>query len=564
MKTATRIFVILAILSLMCQPVLNAQTIPEDIIFKAMNDELNRNLSQLKINAYRTPFFISYQFNDGQKITVRATLGAIQSTDESPVRIQNVRLMAGDYSLNYEDLAPSGLLFGSGSLALPLENDYNAIRRAFWFASDRRYKRAINSYDQKISALKQQNKAAEEKLDDYWKITPVSLVINCTKEKYDKPRWEAVARDISSVFKAHSQISNSSVVISLMNTIVYITSSEGLKLKIPLSIASMLVNASIQAEDGDILNDQLRYYALTPEQLPTADKVKQDIKQMADHISALSKAPLMKDAYSGPVIFEGEAVAELFIQKLFRNNGLVAYREPDYAVRQNYGSIIKMDDKINQRIFSENITIKETPKLKIFNNTPLIGTFEIDSEGVVPKDELILVDKGILKTMLNDRVPTKKILESNGHSRFTMNGIIAGAQKAPGVINVYYNKGESARLLRKAVLKKAAKDGLEYIYVIRKFEDSRPIGVYQVSIKTGEEQLIRSAIISDFQMSRFKYITLGTREQIVYNTLLNSSIPVSFIVPQALVFDDISIEKNKNVKSKLPLVSNPLISQNEK
>jgi len=285
---------------------------------------------------------------------------------------------------------------------------------------------------------------------------------------------------------------------------------------------------------------------------------------MADHISALSKAPLMKDAYSGPVIFEGEAVAELFIQKLFRNNGLVAYREPDYAVRQNYGSIIKMDDKINQRIFSENITIKETPKLKVFNNTPLIGTFEIDSEGVVPKDELILVDKGILKTMLNDRVPTKKILESNGHSRFTMNGIIAGAQKAPGVINVYYDKGESARLLRKAVLKKAAKDGLEYIYVIRKFEDSRPIGVYQVSIKTGEEQLIRSAIISDFQMSRFKYITLGTREQIVYNTLLNSSIPVSFIVPQALVFDDISIEKNKNVKSKLPLVSNPLISQNEK
>jgi len=559
MKASTRIFVLLAILLLIFQPVVIAQTIPEDIIFKAMNDELNRNLSQLKINAYPTPFFISYQFNDGQKITVRATLGAIQSTDESPVRIQKVRLMAGDYSLNYE----SSNTFGS-SLALPLENDYNAIRKAFWIASDQSYKRAITGYDQKISVLKQQNKSAEEKLDDYSKITPISLVLNCTKEKYDKPRWEAFARDISGAFKSHTQISSSSVVISLMNTIVYVTTSEGLKLKIPLSIASMLVNASIQAEDGDILNDQLRYYALTPEQLPTADKVKQDIKQMADNISALSKTPQMKDDYTGPVIFEGEAVAALFAHKLFIFGSLIAFREPVYAVGQGNGNRNKLDDKINQRIFSENITIKETPKLKVFNNTPLIGTFEIDAEGVVPKDELILVDKGILKTMINDRVPTKKILESNGHSRFTMNGIIAGTQKAPGVINVFYNKGESARLLRKAVLKKAAKDGLEYIYVIRKFEDSRPIAVYKLSIKTGEEQLIRSAIISDFPMNKFKDITMGTREQIVYNTFLISSIPASFIVPQALVFDDVSIEKVKTVKSKLPPVSNPLLSQNGK
>ncbi len=564
MRTTTRIFVILAILSLTCQPLLIAQTIPEDIIFKAMNDELNRNMSQLKLNDYRAPFFISYQFNDGQKITVQATLGSIQSTDESPVRKQTVRLMVGDYSRNYDIYNSLGFITGSDSPTLPLENDYNAIRRAFWIASDRCYKRAINSYDQKISALNQQNNSTEEKLDDYWKITPVSLVKNCTKEKYDKPRWEAVARDISGVFKAHTQISNSSVEFSFLNTIVYITTSEGLKLKIPLSIASMLVFASIQAEDGDILNDYLKYYALTPEQLPTADKVKQDIKQMVDNISALSKAPLMKDTYSGTVIFEGEAAAELVVQKLFRINSLIAFREPVYAVGQSYGGMNKMDDKINQRIFSENITIKETPKLKVFNNTPLIGTFEIDAEGVVPKDELILVDRGILKTLLNDRIPTKKILESNGHSRFTLNGIIAGAQKAPGVINVYYNKGESARLLRKAVLKKAAKDGLEYIYVIRKFADSRPIAVYQVSIKTGEEQLIRSAIISDFPMNKFKEIKMGTREQIVYNTFLSSSIPASFIVPQALVFDDVSIEKVKSVKSKLPLVPNPLLSQNEK
>ena len=327
------------------------------------------------------------------------------------------------------------------------------------------------------------------------------------------------------------------------------------------------------------------YYALSPEQLPTANKVKQDIQQMADNLAALSKAPLMKEAYSGPVIFEGDAAAELFVQKLFQNNSLIASREPVYAVeRQNQGTINKMDDKINQRIFSENITIKETPKLKVFNGTPLIGTFEIDAEGVVPKDELVLVDKGILKTMLNDRVPTDKIKESNGHIRFLLTGPLVYAQKAPGVINISCLNGEPAQLLRKAVLKEAAKNGLECIYVIRKLEVSnpgqnrssgsmmgsrnnsvsKPIGVYRVSVNTGEEQLFRSAVISEFPISKFKEITMGSQEQMVYNTLLNSISPVSFIVPQAIVFNDVSIEKDKNAKSKLPLVSNPLLSQNEK
>jgi hypothetical protein len=54
---------------------------------------------------------------------------------------------------------------------------------------------------------------------------------------------------------------------------------------------------------------------------------------------------------------------------------------------------------------------------------------------------------------------------------------------------------------------------------------------------------------------------LGSSEQIVYNTMLNNLVPVSLIVPQVLVFNDVSIEKDKNTKPKLPIVSNPLLSQ---
>lgn len=583
MKTTIKIFTILAISMLICHPALNAQTNTDDLIFKAMNDELNRSITKLSINNYPTPFFVSYQLSDGQYLAVQATLGAIRMSAAIPARAQNVRLMVGNYALNDENFIPGSLsMGGSGNLSLPLKNDYDAIRRTFWIASDQSYKRAIETYDQKISALKQRDKSDEEKLDDYSKITPANLIIKSTPTTYDKTKWEGVAKDVSGVFKAYTEINNSSVSLALANACVYVTTSEGTKIQIPLSIACLWINANILTEDGEPLSDQLIYYALTPEQLPLPDKIKQDIKQMSDNLLALSKAPSIKDSYSGPVIFEGEAVAELCVQKLFKNNSFIASREPVFAVeRPSMGSVNKMDDKINQKICSENITIKETPKLKTFNNIPLIGSFEIDSEGVIPKDELTLVDKGILKTMLNDRIPTNKIKESNGHRRFILNGPMVMAQKAPGVINISYNNGESPKSLRKSILKEAEKNGLEFIYAIRKLEISnpgqnrslstmmgsrnlavsKPIGVYKIMVKTGEEQLVRSAVISEFPITKFKEITSGSKEQIVYNTLLNLASQASFIVPQTLVFNDVSIERDKNTKAKLPIVPNPLLSQ---
>ncbi len=570
MNAILKYFTILAFSVLICQPVLKAQTNADDIIFKAMNDELNRNLSKLTLDKHQPPFFISYQLNDAQTLSISATLGTLLNSTLTPSRSQNVRLMVGDYSLNDENFFGSPSATSGGFLSLPLENNYDAIRRSFWITSDQSYKRAIENYDQKLAALNQQNKTDEEKLNDFSKIKPVSLILKSIPVKYDKAKWESIAKDVSSVFKDYAQITNSSVTLASFNGNNYVSTSEGTKLKIPYCIALLMVNATCQAEDGEKLNNQLIYCALTPEQLPASDKIKENIKQMADNLLKLSKAPSIKDAYSGPVIFEGEAVAELCAQKLFSGNGLVASREPNFPVERPFmGSINKMDVKINQKIFSENITIKATPKLKTFHNIPLIGSFEIDAEGVIPNDELVLVDKGILKTMLNDRVPTNKIKESNGHRRFFIGS--ATSQKAPGVINLSYNNGEPSDQLRKTVLAEAEKNGLEFIYVIRKLgssssmmgsrnlASSKPVGVYKVMVKTGEEQFERSAVISDFPLTKFKEITSGSNEQIVYNTV--SSVPVSFIVPKSLVFSDVSLEKDKYSKPKLPLVSNPLLTQ---
>jgi hypothetical protein len=576
MNSNIRHNLILVIVIFLCQPLLKAQ-INDEVIFSAMNDELNRNISNLNLGEYKPPFFVGFRINYANILSIKASLGSIVHSEESIGKSPNVRLMVGDYSLNDENFVSSSKSYSSGSfyLPLPLDNNYGAIRRSLWIMTDRVYKSAIEKYEQKLTALKQQNKEESEKLDDYSKVTSVNMILRNEQVKFDRTKWENATKNISLIFKAYPQITGSSVTLYCLNSSFYYLTNEGTKIKFPVSIACLLVNANAQAQDGEPLRDHVLYFALTTDQLPPVDKIKLEAKQMADNLTTLCKTTVFEDSYSGPVLFEGDAVAEVFLQKLFGPNGLIASREPVYAVeRQEQGAINKFDNKINQRICTENITIKATPKLKSFNNIPLIGNFEIDAEGVVPKDELALVNKGILKTLLNDRVPTPKVKESNGYCRLTIAG---NTQKAPGIINVIYNNGVSLDSIRKGALKEAEKNGFDYLYVIRKVEVpnmgmmasvsseegrtlpvTKPIDIYQVSVKTGQETLVRSAVVSDFPLTAFKHIIQGTKEQIVYNTL-KGSVPVSFIVPRAILFDDISIEKDRGTRPKLPVVSNPVV-----
>jgi predicted Zn-dependent protease len=551
----------------------NAQTATDDVIFKALNDEMARSLTSLKLDKFSPPFFIGSYLSDGKTFSAKASLGALIRSKESPTRSSSYRLMVGSYELNDENFQGGSESYNSGgvTLSLPKENDYFGIRRAFWSMNDRSYKNSIDTYTQKLTAIKQQNKEESEKLNDYTRMSPVTFLMKDVNLKYDKALWEKNVKDMSAIFRNYPKIQSSSVDVYFINSTVYVLNSEGSKIRYTAALACVAVNASTQADDGEVLRDQLTYYALLSDQLPSVESMSQDIKKMAQVLETRCSAPIIAEPYQGPVVFEGEALAELFNFKFFGGNGLLTSREPVYAAGASRGSVNKMETKIGKRICAENISIVSSPGMKNFGNTPLIGSFGMDAEGVSPTDGLVLVDKGILKTQLSDRIPTSKVKQSNGHYRFNIWG---GRQKAPGVIRIGYDKGQSYNDFLKTVSSETERSGLEYYYIIRCMETGnlanqiqvgnsglpKPIAIYKVSVKTGEEQLIRSAVISEFPMLSFKYVLAGTADQAAINTLRGSSMPVSYIVPKAIAFNDVSIEKDNTPKSKLPVVSNPLIA----
>jgi len=206
-----------------------------------------------------------------------------------------------------------------------------------------------------------------------------------------------------------------------------------------------------------------------------------------------------------------------------------------------------------------------------------------------------LIEGGVLKTLLTDRVPTLHNSQSNGHKRLALQDGGLSDVLGAGVIEMNSTNAQSYEQLKAALIAAAKEEDYEYAYIVRKmanpmanvpglsaytqtgdalFAISRPVYIYRISVKDGKEELVRSAKISDLSLKSFKRIVGTSIEKQVYNTLLKGKqrgyssrssgfnlfgIPTSLIVPQAIVFQELEVEKDKTiVLKKETMVPNPL------
>lgn len=546
------------------------QSNSDEIIVKALSDEMNRSVTDLKLNNSNAPFFVANYFCDGTVYYANASLGTIIQSRENPIRNGAFRLLVGDYKVTDENFQEAARSYtGYQQLSPPAENDYLAFRRYYWSMIDKAYKSSIEKYMQKLTVMKQQNIDEKTRVDDFCKMPSLIMKEQMAFAKINTTMWAKYIKELSLVFKQYPELQSSSVQVFAVNAINYMVNTEGAVVKTPVTVAALAINVATQAADGEKLNDHiLRYYSPCTD-MPSLQSLLADVDKMAAQLNDRRNAPEIADSYQGTVVFEGDALAELLNIKFFGRNGLLTNREPIYAVASTKAMTNKIENKLDKRLCNENITIVAQSDIKRMGDCPLIGSFAVDAEGVKPVANLMLVENGILKTLLSDRVPTKGVAVSNGHMRF---GMFGSFSKAPGVIKVNFNNGQDYLALLKSVSAETTKNGLKHYYIIRKLETSnfakyftagnsdmpKPIAIYEVTAATGAERMIRCATISDFPMLSFKYVLGATSEQVPYNFLTNQQVPVSFVVPKAMAFNDISLEKDNSPKAKLPVVPSPL------
>jgi hypothetical protein len=568
-----------------------------DIIISAMRDEMVRNMDLLEMENMERPFFISYNLYDVNTMEIIATQGSIVKSGESRYRNHSARVMVGDYSLNDENFQDSGYSYGSsmvhGSSRLPLEDNYDAIRRSLWIASDSIYKRAVELYEHKKAALEQQTAISEvTNLDDFSKAPAVTYTGPESTLEFNREKWEKTACEISKVFASYPDIYSSKVRIFFYRGDLFLTNSEGTEVIRPLTLVSVQVNAFSQAVDGEPLSNHISFVGSAADDLPNPGSMKKSVREMADELTALRTAPAFDDLYFGPVLLEEQASAEFFSQRLFGDKkGLIASRRPVVSdSRIRFSDDETLEDRISLRILAHDYSIKAVPGLSNYQGQNLIGSYDVDAEGVVPPAEITLVENGMLKTLLSNRTPTAKISESNAHQRHSIgSGYRTSSTIAPGVIHVSTSNGQKYSDLKADLLKRAEAEGLDYGILIRKLKPktsgiiyydpmsnmalsygggygsslTEPLLVYRVDVRDGSEELIRSVKIGSIGLGTLRHIAGTAGEEIVYNTLTTvngrSGVPASFIVPRALILEELEVKNKKSgYIPKLPVVSNPL------
>jgi hypothetical protein len=563
------------------------ETLPDSpVLMRALGDEITRSTS-LQMEDLEKPYFIQFTVDDSLIYQITANNGDITTSERRRSRRLFARVRVGSYELDNTNFTGDEggfqMFFGGGGeggqARLPLDDDYPALRQAVWWATDQNYKDAVETLTKKRAYLKDKN--VKDRPNDFSKASVVESIEPTAKLDFDRSAWEERLKRASAQFNKHAQIQEGRISLLAGAGNTYVVNTEGTRLRWPDSGAILIVTAELQADDGMKLSDSLTYTAAAPPELPPIEKVIADIDQMVDRLTNLAKAPLL-DRYSGPVLFDALAAAQVF-RTMFAE-AVAGRADPVGTQRRLITGAGSLEKNLGERILPESFQIFDDPTVRQVQGAHLFGNYAFDDEGVRPERVDLVVD-GTLQTMVMSRVPTKKLSASNGHARRA-----PGQGEMPAAVGNLFlqsKEGVADEKLKAQLIAAAKEDGLEYalrvaglrtagiemsraslITMIMNMQRSGreqslgdPIYAYKVYVSDGHEELVRGLEFGPIKLRDLKRIQAAGNTPTVYNYVglgFGGATPMTSIVAPALLFKELELSKIEQENEKPPILKTPL------
>jgi len=530
----------------------------DDVVMKAMRDELDRSMKQLQLENLEKPYFIAYHVLDTRVLNASATFGSLLAGNLGHARTLQVEVRVGSYQLDNSNffsypLTANGL---GGAVLLPLDDDYKELRRQIWLATDAAYKAALETLSRKRAAL--QNRTARENIPDFIKEPPVTESEPLGPAQMDLDRAKALVRNLSALFRQTPAIFNSSVSLEVNDSRSWYLNSEGTVVTREAPIARVECVARTQANDGTPLLNSIVAYGHSQSDLPAEADLAARIRTMAKGLARLRQAEEV-DRYNGPVLFEDRAAAELFAQVLAPK--LVASRLPvsDNPQVESYlqRNSNRFMDRLGARVLPSFLSVTDDPTRSSFQGTPLLGASAVDDEGVRTRPTT-LVDKGILKTLLTTRDPVPGLLESTGSRR--------GYGAEPSDLMVSVENGASEKELKDKLIAMVKQRGLPFGIEVRSIGNE----AYQV-YPDGHTEPMREGMFDGLDDTAFKDMVAASATSTVYtipfaafggNLMVNqAAAPVVSMVVPSMLFEDVTLKPRSAEMEKLPLSKHPFFDK---
>jgi predicted Zn-dependent protease len=522
----------------------------DDVIFSALQDELKRNQQQLVLKGEAKPFYYSYTVERMKNFLVVGNLGAIVTENFTPAMglgIGNVQAFMGDYK-RAGFISP----YNSSPFYLPMETDYYTLRRAFWEVTDRVYRSSLEDAARKKVYLESNPSSPEdEALMDMQQLQPSNYVEQPAKPfVIDSAAFRKLVSDVSARFLKYKKIYDSQVRFNGSAYSIYRVTSEGQKQKTCTQNITFQMSASARTANGTRVIDDFVLTIADLSELPSVDELYKDVDELAAKVLAESTAPMEKEPYSGPVMYTGQEVGNIFVDGAVKQ--LVA-EQPMWGQDNS-----PWKGKIGRRIVDKRISIKDCPTMKSFNGKTLLGSYTVDGDGVRPASELTLLEKGLIKNRLSGRYPTRTCPVSNGHERIAQSSSYLKTVVAPGVTVVDVDKAIKENKMKKQLIKAAKEDGLDYAYISRSDMSNSSMQFFKVDVKTGAETLMRVGYSPDGTDNKLKYFLKAASADKDMLNYIYQGVPATVIYPSSIIIGGVDIEPASTKIEKMPVIPSPL------
>ncbi len=566
----------LAALSLVfAAPLLRAADAPpfkpaDTLLLDTMSAELHRAMESLGRTGAEAakeprPYFLSYAVSDSDSFNMTAQFGAISLSRESRRRTADIQLRIGSQAEDntHGDHRASALT----TIPLPLTDNPKAVARSLWFATNRGYGKALDSYV-KVQTEQQVRAKEEDNSADFSSEKPSTAVLSAADSlSVDKATWQKRLRELSGLFRNYPEIFFNNIVVQATTDTTYFVSSEGARISTPNQVARLVIVARTRAADGMDLFRAETFEADSLAHLPAQKTLLEKTKAMAANLVALRSAPVT-EPYNGPAILSGRASAVFFHEVL--GHRLEGQRQRGDNEGQTFTKLI------GKQILPPFMSVMDDPTLKTFDGDSLSGHYDYDDEGQ-PAHRVDLIKDGVLETFLMSRLPIAGFSSSNGHGRAEVGRMPTGRQ---GNLIVSSSKTVSDKELRQMLVDEAKRQGKPYgLY----FEDISsgfavttrrspqafqviPLVVYRVYVDGRPDELVRGVSIVGTPQAALARIVATGNKQDIFNGICGAesgSIPVSAVSPAMLV-SEIETQRQAQGTARPPILPPPPIDNSGK
>jgi TldD protein len=520
-----------------------------DPLLRAMQQELDREKS-LILPGMQHSYFIEYRLDDIATYEAVANYGALTQEASNHQRVVRVTVRIGDYATD------SSSSRGDGTIELaPTDDNPLALQYVLWSATDTAYKNALRAYSAKQAALKQFQSAQNQ--PDFAQAKPVVQVSPLVSLDLDRNEWKRRIIEASGLFATEPDLQSFAEYVQYSIANVrgvavnrYLVNTEGTMVRQGYTGYSGAISVGGQAADGMSLSRDNGTVGTSAKELESAAAFRKRAIDDLKSFNELRNAPVVSaEDYHGPVLFSGDAIADVF-NRLFVPNVEADRPEMGTTARTTgaYSSSYK------SRVLPQMLSVTDDPLETKFEGKGLLGAYAVDDEGV-PAQSVDIVVHGKLENFLIGREPVKDFDTSNGHGR-------AAVAQAPhsraGVIIIKADQPVSKEELNKRLLAMAKEQDKDVYAVDTLGGELLPRLLYRVK-PDGTRELVRGAVFDelDNRSLRSSIVAVGN-DPFISNSL--GAVPQTTIAP-SMLFDDIGVKRATVEQQKLPYYPPPAIGK---